>query len=102
MPDFVDMGTSDFLVKSSALRRHGLTREFFNPTNPVHIASMKHYMETGSYTVQFYPEDPFIDVPMTMFRKYAGHHLNLRVTTAQKRDAKLHAGADAHPQEPTN
>lgn len=97
MPDFVDKGISDFLVKSSALRRHGLTREYFDPANPKHVASMKHYMETGSYTVQFYPEDPFIDVPMTMFRKYAGQHLDVLVTTTQKLEAAVKAD-NAKPQ----
>ena len=88
MPDFVDMGTHDFLAKSTVLRRHGNNRVFFDPTNPDHIESMKHYMETGNWLQQFYPEDPFIEVPMTVFRKFAGMHLGVLVTTSQKLEAR--------------
>lgn len=48
---------------------------------------MKHYMLTGNWLTQFYPEAPYIDVPMTVFRKFAGHHLNVDVTEAQKEAA---------------
>lgn len=87
MPDFVDIGNYDFLNQSSALRRMRIKREFFDPTNKEHLASLKHYMETGNWLQQFYPEAPFTDVPMTVFRKFAGMHLDVLVTEAQ-RDAK--------------
>ena len=85
MPEFVDH--ADFLIKSSVLRRHGMKRVFFDPSVPSHIESMKHYMATGVWLTQFYPEDPYIDVPMTVFRKYAGHQLGILVTTTQKYEA---------------
>ncbi len=82
MPHFVI--STDFLSHSTTLRRHQIKREFFDPADPKHIASMKHYMETGNWLQQFYPEDPYIDVPMTVFRKYIGHQLGIPVTTHQK------------------
>lgn len=82
MPEFVDH--ADFLSKSASLRRHRMKRVFFDPAVPSHIDSMKHYMNTGMWLTQFYPEDPYIDVPMTVFRKYAGYCLDILVTTTQK------------------
>ena len=82
MPDFIDM--PDFMAKSTVLRRHGRLRAFFDPRNKKHIASLKNYLSTGSWIQQFFPEDPFADVPMTVFRKYVGHLLGVNVTTTQK------------------
>jgi hypothetical protein len=84
MPEFIDTGLHDFMAKSSVLRRHGMKREFFDPTNQEHIASLKHYLETGSWLQQFFPEDPFVDVPATVLRKYLGFALGVDVTTQQK------------------
>jgi hypothetical protein len=84
MPEFIDSSLHDFMAKSSVLRRHGMKREFFDPTNPVHIDSLVHYLQTGSWKQQFFPEDPFLDVPATVFRKYMGHALCVDVTTQQK------------------
>jgi hypothetical protein len=84
MPDFIDSSLHDFMAKSSVLRRHGMKREFFDPTNPAHIASLKNYLQTGNWIQQFFPEDPFLDVPATVFRKFMGHSLNVDVTHQQK------------------
>ena len=93
MPDFVD--PTDFMIQAASLRRHGMKRAFFEPTVPSHIESMKHYMEHGTWLTQFFPEDPYIDVPMTVFRKYAGYQLGILVTTQQKFDAMERAGLPA-------
>ena len=88
MPDFAD--TFDFMCQSSVLRQHGTKRTLFDPTNLDHIESMKTYLETGRWTVQFFCEDPFIDVPMTVFRKFIGHQLGVSVTSQQRARAKQH------------
>ena len=93
MPDFVD--PTDFMIQAASLRRHGMKRAFFDPSVPSHIESMKHYMEHGTWLTQFYPEDPYIDVPMTVFRKYAGYQLDILVTTQQKYEALERAGLPA-------
>lgn len=75
--DFVDNSTHDFLLRSTQLRRHGLSRAFFNPKNKAHRDSLKKFIETGNWgDVQFYPEFPYIDVPMTVLMKLAQHELN--------------------------
>ena len=86
MPDFAD--AFDFMAKSTTLRRHSARRTLFDPTDASHLASMKSYIETGMWTVQFFCEDPFIDVPMTVFRKYIGHKLGVLVTTSQRIEAQ--------------
>jgi len=76
MPSFTDASTQDFMSRSTNLRRHGLARAIFDPTNPAHQASLKKFIETGNWgTVQFYPEFPFTDVPMTVLMKMAAHTL---------------------------
>lgn len=52
------------------------SREFFDPANPVHLASLKSFVNTGNWgEVQFYPELPYTNVPMTVFTKFAKHAL---------------------------
>lgn len=84
MPDFTDKGDLDFMAKSTSLRRKGMQREFFDPANPAHLASLASFLKTGHWIQQFFPEDPFNDVPTTVFRKYIGHNLGVDVTNAQK------------------
>jgi hypothetical protein len=74
MPDFIDL--SDFLSRSSALRNHGRTRAAFDPANPDHLASLKKFLETGSWgAIMFFPEFPFTDVPTYVLTKYASYQL---------------------------
>lgn len=83
MPDFAD--SSDFLSKSSVLRRAGVNRQFFDPTDAKHIDSLRHFINTGNWgDVQFYCEFPFSDVPMTVLIKYTGYLLNARRQTAEE------------------
>jgi hypothetical protein len=90
MPEFIDVGTPDFMSRSSILRLHGSKRAFFDAKKPEHLASLKRFIETGNWgTVQFYPEYPFTDVPMTVLMKFAGHHLKATRETPEERVEKL-------------
>ncbi len=84
MPDFVE--TSDFLNRSTVLRRATVNRATFDPTNKQHLASLKAFIATGNWgDVQFYCEFPFSDVPMTVLMKFAGYHLGAHRETAEDR-----------------
>jgi len=86
MPDFLD--NLDFMSRSTILRKHGVARTFFNPADPLHCASLKHFMEHGSWTVQFYPEFPYTEVPMTVFAKFAEYHLKVKTKSSATRAAE--------------
>lgn len=82
MPHFDDSGTQDFLTRSAVLRKHGSKRAFFDATDPEHCASLRQFIKTGNWgEVQFFPEFPFTDVPMTVLMKFAGHHLKTERVT---------------------
>lgn len=69
-------GNSDFMYRSSILRQHGQARTYFDPANKLHCASLKVYLETGSWgDVQFFPEYPYTDVPTTVLAKFAKFRL---------------------------
>lgn len=62
---------SDILKQVTLVRR-----EVFDPTNQEHLESFKLFLHTGAWgAVQFYPEVPHIEVPMTVLVKFAKHHL---------------------------
>jgi hypothetical protein len=79
MPEFVDVGSTDFMSRSSILRRHGSARSFFDPTNEAHLASLKKYIETGMWdkNTMFFAEFPFTDAVMTVLMKFARHQLQV-------------------------
>ena len=86
MPEFVDDGGNDFMSRSAALRNHGRTRAAFDPRNEKHVASLKHYLETGSWgDVMFFLEHPFTDVPTYVLTQYTSFMLGAkRETPAEK------------------
>lgn len=92
MPDFID--SSDFLSKSSILRRASVNRQHFDPTNSDHIDSLRTFIRTGNWgAVQFYCEFPFTDVPMTVLMKHASHVLSTsRWTSEEAMAAKVLRG----------
>ena len=84
MPDFCE--TPDFLSNSTVLRRAGVSRQFFDPTNTEHRESLAKFVKTGNWgNTQFYCETPFSDVPMTVLMKFAGHELKSNRETADER-----------------
>lgn len=90
MPEFVQ--TNDFLNQSTALRRVGATRTFFNPKDQQHIDSLKHFLRTGNWgKFQFFCEAPFTDVPMTVLITFAAAGLNVKRETEAERGARLGA-----------
>lgn len=89
MPEFVDVGTQDFMSRSTILQKHGSRRAFFDATNPDHQESLRTFIATGNWGgVHFYPEYPFTDVPMTVLMKFAGHHLGAERTSHDARVLK--------------
>ena len=72
MPDFIDF--SDVLNLSTVLRRASVNRAFFDPTNKKHLESFDTFLKTGNWgSVQFFCEQPYTDVPMTVLMKFAMH-----------------------------
>jgi hypothetical protein len=52
-------------------------REIFDAKNKEHLASFKHFLDTGAWgTVQFFAEGEHISVPETVLRKYSNVMLN--------------------------
>lgn len=77
MPDFTS--TNTFMSGSTVLQRNISTRTFFNPDDLSHQESLAKFIRTGNWgVVQFYPEKPFTDVPMTVLMKFAGRHLGVQ------------------------
>lgn len=67
-------------------------REKFDPANEEHLASFKIFIETGNWgDVQFHAELPFIEVPMTVLMKFAGHHLNAKRESASQAAKRIAA-----------
>ena len=65
MPEFRDH--SDFLNKSTTLRKAGSARTFFDPKNDDHVESLKTFVRTGNWgSASFFCEAPYTDVPMTV------------------------------------
>lgn len=90
MPDFVENG-NDFLSRSAALRTHGGSRAAFDPKNEKHVASLKHYLETGSWgDVMFFLEHPFTDVPTYVLTQYACHQLGASRETPAEKAVRMH------------
>jgi hypothetical protein len=90
MPDFLD--NLDFMSRSTTLRLHGVARTFFDPANPDHCASLKHFMEQGTWgNVQFYPEFPYTEVPMTVLAKFVAYHLKVETKSSAVRAAEAAA-----------
>lgn len=54
-------------------------RVHFNPKNKAHVASLKTFMETGSWgEAKFVPEGSYLAVPEYVMRKYIAHQLKCR------------------------
>ena len=87
MPDFAD--TSDVLNLSSVLRKASVNRVSFDPQNEVHLESLQVFLRTGNWgAVQFYCEQPFTDVPMTVLMKYAMYQENTYRESTADRNAR--------------
>jgi len=70
--------------------RTPVPREFFDPTNERHLASMDAFIKTGNWgNVQFYPELPYAEVPMTVLMKHAEHVRGIKRETEEARQARL-------------
>lgn len=54
-------------------------RVHFNPKNKAHVASLKTYLETGSWgDIKFVCEGSYLSVPDYVMRKYIAHQLKCR------------------------
>lgn len=74
----------------NTLRRPLVERQYFDPTNEEHLASMDCFLRTGNWgAVQFYPELPFIEVPATVLTKFACHQRGVALETDIERAGRL-------------
>ena len=94
MPDFLD--NHDFMGRSSSLRHHGSTRVLFDPSNKDHCDSLKKFLQSGTWgPVQFFPEYPCTDVPMTVLTKFAAYHLGAKRLSMAEKSAERAAARQA-------
>ena len=78
---------SDVLHQATIVRR-----EVFNPKLKRHVDSLKIFLRTGSWgDVKFYPELPYVEVPMSVMVKYLRHSLKVDVETAAELAARMAA-----------
>jgi hypothetical protein len=88
MPNFVE--TSDFLNRSTILRATNPNRVTFDPTNGIHLESLRSFIATGNWgSTMFHCEFPFTDVPTTVMMKFTGHMLGAHRETAESRIARI-------------
>jgi hypothetical protein len=81
MPNFID--PNDYLSRSSILRSVSSHRVAFDPANTTHRASLKKFLETGTWgEVMFYPEYPYTDVPSYVLARFAEYHLKAEFVEA--------------------
>ena len=95
--NFIDTGTHDFMSRSTILRKHSSARTFFDPLNSEHCESLKRFIETGNWgSVQFFPEYPFTEVPMTVLMKFTRQRLDAaeRLTIIERNAQKEAIRAD--------
>jgi hypothetical protein len=77
---------------TSLQRAQLVNRELFDPTDASHVASLMVFLQTGDWgEMQFYPELPYIEVPMTVLTKYACHTLGVQREGQAEREARLAA-----------
>lgn len=79
MPNFAaDTATSDFMSRSSILRKFSPRREEFDPTNQEHLDSLATYIRTGRWGgVMFHMEGNSTDVVHAVLLKHAMHVLGV-------------------------
>ena len=70
------------------LKKAYITRETFDPSSQRHLDSFDVFLKTGNWgEVQFYPELPFTDVPMTCLMRFAEYTQGVvRETVAERHD----------------
>lgn len=77
-------------MSSSIFNAPIIHREHFDPTKEAHIKSMKYFIQTGNWgAVQFLPELPYIEVPMTVLMKFAEHMTNVKRESSAERGARI-------------
>lgn len=75
------MNGDDVVVgqKSKALMNAIPNRVPFNPSNKLHRASLKQFLETGRWgQILFVAELPHVEVPTTVLNKLARHSLGIK------------------------
>lgn len=88
------------MLNTAASLRHPLIeRHVFDPTDPTHLESMDTFLRTGNWgAVQFFPELPFVEVPITVLTKFAMHQRKLSVESSSERRDRLAAKNLVHGQ----
>lgn len=71
-----------------------VNRVVFDPNNMAHVESFIVFLRTGNWgAVQFFPEVPYIEVPMTVMMKFACNALGVKPESPMERAARLDAAA---------
>lgn len=78
------------LNTAASLRKPLVEREFFNPADERHLASLDVFLKTGNWgDIQFYPELPFIEVPVTVLTKFAMYARGVAPETMSEQTERL-------------
>lgn len=72
------------------LKRAFVLRTYFDPENQNHIESFKVFIRTGNWgNIQFHPELPFNEVPMTVLMKFASNDLRVQRESDEEKEARM-------------
>lgn len=78
------------LNAAASLRQSLIERAVFDPTNQEHLESLDAYLRTGNWgAIQFLPELPFVEVPITVLTKFAMHQRKVHGESAVERAARI-------------
>jgi hypothetical protein len=77
-------------MTSSVFVKPLIQRERFDPKNDKHLESLEVFIRTGNWgTIQFFPELPYNEVPMTVLMKYAEHMSGVTRESSVERNDRL-------------
>lgn len=72
-------------------------RETFDASNPAHVESLGEFLKTGNWgSTQFFAEQPFSEVPMTVLIKFCEATLGVKRETLEERRARLDVVVEAN------
>jgi len=83
---------------SNVLRRQNTNRVDFDPQNTEHVKSLEKFLVTGNWgSVQFFHEEPYNNVPMTVLVKFALAALgNKKAETPAERSTRIRTQSAAN------
>jgi hypothetical protein len=86
---------------AASLRNAQVERVVYDPSNEAHNDSLDTYLVSGNWgKIQFFPELPFSEVPITVLTKYARYMRDVRAETKDERKKLMALRDIVQAQEP--